>query len=418
MMYGRDRFLVRTTLMLIVTGTLLCATPARATYSIVAVDTVTGAVGGAGASCIAGSVIINDIIEGIGAVHTQAWYLEGNQDNAHTLLAQGLTPDSIISWLDKNDVEGQPELRQYGAVTLAGPGASASYTGSATSFWAGHIVGPGYAIQGNILLGPEIVQDMETAYLTTEGPLEDKLMAALEAANVPGADTRCLSCNKPAISAFIKVVHIGDGDTPYLYENVNSTNCGTNPMDWLWLDFNEWALQRVADPDSSTLDVSPTVLPATGVESSSIVVVPLNLNGVAPIAGATVALSNTGDGVLSAVTDNGDGSYSATITAPLTAGTDTITAAITAGGQETTVADKAVVRYIVCGDAGGDLALSVGDAVSVINYVFKGGPPPDPLCMGDANSDSTVNVSDAVFMITYVFKGGPAPAPDCCSPPW
>ena len=418
MMCGRDKFPLPTILMLIITGTLLCATPARATYSIVAVDTVTGAVGGAGASCIDGSVIINDIIEGIGAVHTQAWYLEGNQDNAHALLAQGLTPDSIISWLDNNDVENQPELRQYGVVTLAGPGASASYTGTATSAWAGHIVGPGYAIQGNILLGPEIVQDMETAFLTTEGQLEDKLMAALEAANVPGADTRCLSCNKPAISAFIKVVHIGDGDTPYLYENVNYTNCNTNPMDWLWLDFNEWALQRVADPDSSTLDVSPTVLPATGIEISSIEVVPLNLNGEAPIAGATVVLSHTGDGALSAVIDNGDGTFSATITAALMPGTDTITATITAGGQETTVADKAVVKYIVCGAASGDPSLDVGDAVAIINYIFKGGPPPDPLCVGDADSDGSVNLSDAVFIITYVFKGGPAPASDCCSPPW
>ena len=53
---------------------------------------------------------------------------------------------------------------------------------------------------------------MEEAYLTTPGPLEERLMAALEAADVPGADTRCIGCNKPAISAFVKVVRIGDGE--------------------------------------------------------------------------------------------------------------------------------------------------------------------------------------------------------------
>ncbi|MFW9770074.1 MAG: dockerin type I domain-containing protein, partial [Candidatus Thorarchaeota archaeon] len=63
------------------------------------------------------------------------------------------------------------------------------------------------------------------------------------------------------------------------------------------------------------------------------------------------------------------------------------------------------------GDASGDWTVNVSDAVHVINYVFKGGPPPDPLESGDANCDGSVNVSDAVHVINYVFKGGPEP---CC----
>ncbi len=196
---------------------------ASATFSIVAVDTVTGAVGGAGASCIGGAVIINDIIEGIGAVHSQALWNAENQANAHDLLEAGLSPDSIISWVYWNDVEGTPGSRQYLAVTLNGPGDSHAYTGSQNDSWRGHINGPGYAIAGNILLGPEIIQDMEIAFLAEDGPLEDKLMAAIQAANVPGADTRCLSYGKPAISSFIRVTHIGDGDTPYLDLVVNNT---------------------------------------------------------------------------------------------------------------------------------------------------------------------------------------------------
>jgi hypothetical protein len=65
----------------------------------------------------------------------------------------------------------------------------------------------------------------------------------------------------------------------------------------------------------------------------------------------------------------------------------------------------------VCGNANGDGDVNVGDAVFLINYVFKGGPAPDPLEAGDANCDGQVNVGDAVYLISYVFKGGPEP---CC----
>jgi hypothetical protein len=66
------------------------------------------------------------------------------------------------------------------------------------------------------------------------------------------------------------------------------------------------------------------------------------------------------------------------------------------------------------GDANNDGQVNVGDAVSLINFVFKGGPAPRPyaICSGDANKDCQANVGDAVFIINFVFKGGPAPA-DC-----
>lgn len=69
---------------------------------------------------------------------------------------------------------------------------------------------------------------------------------------------------------------------------------------------------------------------------------------------------------------------------------------------------------IMCGDANGDGAVNVGDAVSLIAYVFKGGAAPDPVCAGNANGDADTNVGDAVSLISYVFKGGAAPVTDCC----
>ncbi len=61
------------------------------------------------------------------------------------------------------------------------------------------------------------------------------------------------------------------------------------------------------------------------------------------------------------------------------------------------------------GDANGDGIIDVTDAIYVLNYLFKGGPAPDPLEAGDANCDSIVDVTDAIFILNYLFKGGPEP---------
>jgi len=67
-----------------------------------------------------------------------------------------------------------------------------------------------------------------------------------------------------------------------------------------------------------------------------------------------------------------------------------------------------------CGDVNNDIRVNVGDAVYTINYIFKGGPAPDPLCLGDTNGDDDVNVGDAVYLINYVFNAGPGPIMTCC----
>lgn len=67
-----------------------------------------------------------------------------------------------------------------------------------------------------------------------------------------------------------------------------------------------------------------------------------------------------------------------------------------------------------CGDANGDTKINVGDAVFVINHVFKSGLEPRPKCAGNANGDSSVNVGDAVYLINHVFKGGLPPNQNCC----
>jgi len=61
------------------------------------------------------------------------------------------------------------------------------------------------------------------------------------------------------------------------------------------------------------------------------------------------------------------------------------------------------------GDSNADGIIDVGDAVFLINHIFRGGLPPNPYLMGDANCSGSVDVGDAVYLINYIFRGGPPP---------
>jgi hypothetical protein len=63
----------------------------------------------------------------------------------------------------------------------------------------------------------------------------------------------------------------------------------------------------------------------------------------------------------------------------------------------------------LAGDANNDRSVNVGDAVYIINNVFKQGPAPLPLEAGDSNCDGGVNVGDAVHLISHIFKRGDPP---------
>ena len=65
------------------------------------------------------------------------------------------------------------------------------------------------------------------------------------------------------------------------------------------------------------------------------------------------------------------------------------------------------------GDVNTDGVIELGDVVYLINYLFKGGPPPDPLWTGDVNCDGVIDIGDVVYLINYLFKGGPPPCDHC-----
>ena len=321
---------------------------AQDTFSIVAVDTITGEIGSAGASCIAGSFILSDVIEGIGAIHTQAYWNATNQQNARNRMLEGLSPQEIIDWLVANDAQNNPTRRQYGIVDLTRNGESAAYTGINCDNYKNHVTGPGYAIQGNILLGQIIIDTMQTTFLNTQGPLADRLMATLQAAKIPGADTRCAQYGKSSISGFVKVVRIGDGSNFYLKIVVQSTPTSKDPIDSLQTMFDDWkeTLFTVVDPFLSEISVIPDTLPTNGTSQALITIRPKNNSDTLLASGKQVILSNTGAGTLGSVIDLGDGTYEASITAPIAVGIDTVSALVISGSDTVSIFWKTVVTYV------------------------------------------------------------------------
>ena len=222
---------------------------AQDTFSIVAVDLATGQVGSAGATCLddnqiaGGAVIISDVIPDIGAIHTQSYWIPANQNAAHDqVVDNGLSPEALMAWLEENDAENNPAVRQYGMADLvSGVARAAAFTGDNCFDVKDHIVGENYAIQGNILLGEEILTQMEAGFLETPGTLAEKLMAALQGANVAGADTRCLDEGVSSRSAFLRVAYPGDDpDALTLDLVVSLTPVGVEPIDVLQQEFNAW----------------------------------------------------------------------------------------------------------------------------------------------------------------------------------
>ena len=158
-----------------------------ATFSIAAYDFDTGELGIAVASCV--PFVGHDVPwaeAGIGAVATQAWVNQAYGPDGLALLTMGVPADQVLDSLITRDTDSAQ--RQVGIVD--GTGSAVSFTGAETMDWAGGVTGPGYAIQGNILTGEDVVLAMEEAYLDSYGPLAERLLIALRAGEEAGGDSR------------------------------------------------------------------------------------------------------------------------------------------------------------------------------------------------------------------------------------
>lgn len=245
---------------------------AQDTFSIVAVDSITGEVGSAGASCVnlfntpfSDDTFIGVLFPGKGAINSQAYYIPANQDNATDRMNAGDSPHEIIDWLIANDVQRSPTFRQYGIVALVnGSPQTAAYTGTNTDDYKGHIAGSHYAIQGNILLGQEVLDSMEAQFLRAKGDLACKLMAALQGANMVGADSRCAPNGSSSLFAYVKVAQPDDNfGNPSFKLSVRTRNGDEiEPIDSLQVKFdalkscNSSSVSALVDPESH-FDIFP-----------------------------------------------------------------------------------------------------------------------------------------------------------------
>jgi len=163
------------------------AAPDTGTFSIVACDTATGELGVAVESrAFTVGTRVPWARAGVGAIATQASTRAAFGPRGLAMLAAGVAPREVLDSLLADDPDR--DHRQVGVVSALGR--AAQFTGDKCSEWAGGIVGTGFAIQGNILAGPQVVREMERAFRETQGELAARLLAALAAGQAAGGDRR------------------------------------------------------------------------------------------------------------------------------------------------------------------------------------------------------------------------------------
>ena len=157
------------------------------TYSIIAICKETGCMGGAAASRFPGLGAFSPYIRfPHGVIASQGWVNPFLNEEVMGHLQRGESADVALHQALKED-NGR-ELRQISVVDSEGR--TAAHTGAENDPVKLHVCGDGYVIAGNILTGEDVIYEMEKAFLETTGPLSDRLMNALVAADRVGGDSR------------------------------------------------------------------------------------------------------------------------------------------------------------------------------------------------------------------------------------
>ncbi len=275
------------------------ASPAWATWSVIALDARSGQVVIASATCVrqqafakrepSGARDLMDlqavIVPGVGVAACQAGAdnTHDNQMLVYNELKKGTPPADIIEMLKKDP---NIERRQFGILsmpngnTITASNNRAGFNGagnSRSSLYFGGQVGPDiyYQVQGNTLLGDQVVHLAALAFTRATGTLADRVMAAMEAADANGGDHRCncgsnpmefVPCdNKTAHVAYIAVSEKGDetgathNDGKYFaYISVTDDNIkrgeSGNPVRTLRLRYDAWVKSgspRLAAPPAT-----------------------------------------------------------------------------------------------------------------------------------------------------------------------
>jgi hypothetical protein len=201
---------------------LLLPSSAFATWSVIAVDMSTGRVVIASATCVNNNdaflMNIQAVVvpgKGVAACQASVDGTHANQMLVYEELKKGTAPEKIIELLSQDPAF---QSRQFGILDLSGR--AAGHSGLTNGYVSQDIHGrvPGtqifYSIQGNILRPGEVVPNAVKAFLGNNGAITDRVMAAMEAADASGGDSRC-TCpaapadgSKPMITCTSKTAHV------------------------------------------------------------------------------------------------------------------------------------------------------------------------------------------------------------------
>jgi uncharacterized Ntn-hydrolase superfamily protein len=175
-----------------------------ATFSILARDPATGELGVGVQSKAFGAG--NRAMHAVGGVAVIAHQASANPRYGPLgieLLQQDYTPEEALELLVATD-QGR-DRRQVSILDIQGR--TAAWTGEGTNDWKGHLCGEDFCAQGNILTGPEVVEAMARSFQASRGPLAERLMDALDAAQAAGGDARGMQSG-----AILVVRPMGDDD--------------------------------------------------------------------------------------------------------------------------------------------------------------------------------------------------------------
>lgn len=158
------------------------------TYSIVARDPGTGELGIAVASrFFAVGGIVPHMAGSLGAIATQAFVSPLYGTKGLEMLRQDLDPKNVINRLTSMD-RGSDQRQVH---LIDAHGRNAAFTGSKCIDWAGHLLSDNVSVAGNMLAGPQVVQQTLRAFEEAKGqPLADRLLTAMQAGEDAGGDKR------------------------------------------------------------------------------------------------------------------------------------------------------------------------------------------------------------------------------------
>ncbi len=419
-------------------GALAATTTARATWSIIIIDTATNEIAFGSATCLTGFDLqfhLPVLRPGRGAAAAQS-FVDTTGTNRRIIwdaLRDGVEPSAILDLLAAQDPSHQ--TRQY--VIVDTQGRAVTFSGSQNGPYANGLTGQVgtlvYGIAGNVITGQPVLDMAELAILTTPGGVPEKLMAAMEAAREMGGDGRCScnpnnppGCGSPPPS-FNKSAHIAflidarPGDTlgtcqrttgcanGSYYMNFNiafQSSQDPDPVIQLRQLFDDWRASLIGVPDAveSHQHVSPAAILADGAMTATlrIELVDWQGNPATDVTGVLVEHggNSAGSTQIGTPMNQGGGVFEVELIAGAIVGIDRLRTTIMHSNGEIQLPGAVILPVTVRGDMNADAALDAFDIEPFVTALLDPGSymqqyPGVPFgVLGDMNEDGAFDTFD------------------------